>query len=71
MIQRASDFLVAAIHTYAPPRKSISASLIEALHHSRREQARRVLRQFHHLIADIDISPAFESQKEHRNNANP
>jgi hypothetical protein len=34
-----------------PTRKSLFASLLEALHHSRRLQAQRVLAQHRHLIA--------------------
>jgi len=62
---QASDLSALAVYAHAP-RKSLYASLIEALHHSRHEQARRVLRQFHHLIADIDVSPAFELQPDLR-----
>jgi hypothetical protein len=60
-MQQVSNLSALAVHAHAP-RKTLYASLIEALHHSRREQARRVIGQFHHLIANIDVSPAFELQ---------
>jgi hypothetical protein len=42
--------------------KSILASFLAALHHSRRIQARRVLRQYRHLIDQSDQRIAFDPQ---------
>ena len=41
-----------------PTRKSLLASLLEALHHSRRLQARRILGQHRHLIARPETADA-------------
>jgi hypothetical protein len=41
----------AAVRRHKPARSSLFASLLEALHDSRRAQVRRVLRQYRHLIA--------------------
>jgi hypothetical protein len=35
-------------------RKSLFALILDALHHSRRLQSKRALRQFHHLIDQAD-----------------
>ena len=40
-----------AISEDKPTRRSLFASILEALHHSRRLQAQRVLAQYRHLIA--------------------
>jgi hypothetical protein len=43
-----------------PTRKSLFATLLDALHHSRRLQAQRVLAQHRHLIAryePVDMTP--------------
>jgi hypothetical protein len=42
-------------------RKSLFAPIIDALHHSRRLQAKRVLRQYQHLIDQTRQDPAGES----------
>jgi hypothetical protein len=38
----------------SPRRKRLFAALLEALHHSRRLQARHVIRQYRHLIPDAE-----------------
>jgi hypothetical protein len=43
---------------------SIFASILDALHHSRRIQARRVLNQYRHLISDDD--PRQDHRQDHR-----
>jgi len=43
---------------------SIFASILDALHHSRRIQARRVLNQYRHLISDDD--PRQYHRQDHR-----
>jgi hypothetical protein len=35
-------------------RKGIFAIILEALHHSRRLQAERIIRQYHHLLASSE-----------------
>jgi hypothetical protein len=42
--------------------KSLLASFLAALHHSRRIQSRRVLRQYRHLIDHGDQRTAFDPQ---------
>jgi len=43
------------------PRKSILASILEALHDSRRHQAQRIIRQYRHLLAHPDQDGAHAS----------
>jgi hypothetical protein len=47
-----------AIFQNEPTRKSLFASLLEALHHSRRLQAQRVLEQYRDLIARYEPADA-------------
>jgi hypothetical protein len=51
-------------------REGFLGSLVDVLHHSRRLQAERILRQYQHLIADADERAAFNqpSNPEHRDN---
>jgi hypothetical protein len=53
-----STFSSPAISEDTPKRRSLFASLLEALHHSRRLQAQRALRQYRHLIARPDAAGA-------------
>ena len=50
-ISTTTDSSISAISRNLPTRKSLFARLLEALHHSRRLQAQRVLGQYRHLIA--------------------
>ncbi len=50
------DLSTPDISLNAPTRKSLFAILIEALHHSRRLQARRIIRQYRRLIASSRAS---------------
>jgi len=43
-----------AISNRTTRRKGLFASLLEALHHSRRLQARRIIRQYRHLLASSE-----------------
>jgi hypothetical protein len=45
------DSSTSVISSKTPTRKNLFARLLEALHHSRRLQAQRVLGQYRHLIA--------------------
>jgi hypothetical protein len=48
--------------SFGGKRKSLFAAFLAALHHSRRIQSRRVLRQYRHLIDQGDERTAFNSQ---------
>jgi hypothetical protein len=50
-ISTSIDSSTSAISRKTPTRKSLFTRLLEALHHSRRLQAQRVLGQYRHLIA--------------------
>jgi hypothetical protein len=53
-----------AISQNQPTRKSLFASLIEALHHSRRLQAQRVIGQYRDLIARYEPADATSTTQE-------
>jgi hypothetical protein len=55
-ISTSIDSTTSVISRKTPTRKSLFSRLLDALHHSRRLQAQRVLGQYRHLIARYEPS---------------